>query len=81
MSKWHLTLMGVGAVLAAMVTVWLGSGGISYSAATHAVSTERKDAEESYDNNDPRAIEADRHFIERARAIEAGFKAAFLFHK
>lgn len=79
--KWPLTLMGVGTVLGAMVIIWLGSGGMSYSTATHAISMERKNAEESYDNHDPRAMEANRNFMERARAIETGFKAAFLFHE
>jgi len=80
MSKWQLTLMGVVTLLAAMLIIWLGSGGTGYSTAAQAISTEHKNADESYDNHAPRAMEANRQFMERARAIEAGFKAAFLFH-
>jgi len=81
MSKWQLVLMALGTLLAAMVIIWLGSGGIGYSTASHAISAERKNAEASHDDSDPRAMEANRQFMERARAIEAGFKAAFLFHR
>lgn len=79
--KWPLMLTGVGTLLAAMLLIWLGSPGIGYSSASHGVSMERKNAEESYDHNAPRAMDANSHFIERARAFEAGFKAAFLFHR
>lgn len=81
MSKWQIALMGTSGILGILIIAWLVWGGVSYSTATHAVAIERKDAEKSYDNNDQQVIEANSYFIERARAIEAGFKAAFLFHK
>jgi adenylate kinase family enzyme len=80
MGKWQLTLTAVATLLAAMLFIWLGSSGTGYSTAAQAISTEHKNAEASYDNHAARAMDANRQFIERARAIEAGFKAAFLFH-
>lgn len=81
MNRWQLTLAGVGAALAAMLVIWIGAEGITYSTATPAISVERGNADESYGNNTPRAMEANRQFMERARAMEAGFKAAFWFHR
>jgi hypothetical protein len=81
MSKWQMALMGVGTLLAAMLIIWLGSGSIGYSSASRAISMERRNTQASRDDNDPRAMEANRQFMERARAMEAGFKAAFLFHR
>jgi hypothetical protein len=80
MSKWQLTLTGAATLLTALMGIWLGSVGTGYSPAGGAISIERKNAEASRDDEDPRAMEANRRYVERARAIEAGFKAAFLFH-
>ena len=81
MSKWQLALMSMGGALGILIIVWLAWGGIGYSTATHAISFERQDTERSYGDGDPQVMEANIYFIERARAIEAGFKAAFPFHK
>jgi len=75
------TLAGFATLLAALLTIWLGFGGVASMPAGGAISMERKHADASRDNNNPRAMEADSHFMERARAFEAGFKAAFLFRR
>lgn len=71
----------MGGVLGIMIVAWLVWASVGYSVATHAMSSHAKDTEKAYGNNDPQVMEANLHFIERARAIEASFKAAFLFHK
>ena len=78
-SKRRLALMGLAGLLAMLAIAWFAWGGNSYPTPSRAISAERQDAEKSQD--DPRVIEANMTFVERARALEAGFKAAFLFHK
>lgn len=81
MSKWPLALMSMGGALGILTIVWIAWGGIGYPTTTHAISFERKETGRSHGAGDPQVTEANIHFIERARAIEAGFKAAFPFHK
>ena len=81
MTKWRLALMGMGGVLGILMIAWLAWGSISYSTTTHALSPEAKLAEKSHDNRDQQVMDANSYYIERARAMEAGFKAAFPFHK
>ena len=80
MSKLQLALIGTGGVLGILIIVWLAWGGMSYSTATDTITIERSIADKYRANNDPHLID-NMHFIERARAIETGFKAAFLFHR
>ena len=75
------TLAGLATLLAALVAVWLSAGGTAYAPTGGALSTERKTVEASHDDSSPQVIEANRLFMERARAMEAGFKAAFLFNR
>ncbi|MDD5175378.1 MAG: hypothetical protein PHQ05_02995 [Sterolibacterium sp.] len=81
MSKWQHVLMGMGWILSIMTIAWFVWLGISYSTNTNAISSERKHIEKAYDKSDQQAKEADLCFIDRARATEAGFKAAFPFHE
>lgn len=81
MGKWQLTLMAIGTILATVAIIWLGSAGTGHSGAAGTISAERKNGDQSYEGNAPPALETNSRFIERARAIEAGFKAAFLFHR
>ena len=80
MTKLQFALIGTGGVLGILIILWLAWGGMRYSTATDTITMERSIADKSHGNNDQNLIEDNMYFIERARAIEAGFKAAFLFH-
>jgi len=60
------------------VLVWGGSG---FATPTPASSTGINLAERSRANDDQQPFDANVPFTERARAIEAGFKAAFPFRQ
>ena len=81
MTRRHVALMAMGGVLGMVMIAWLAWGGISHSTATQVLSAEVKLAEKSRGKDDQQSLDANSHFIERARAIEAGFKAAFPFHE
>lgn len=79
MNKWRLALMSMGWILGIMVIVWLVYSGISHT--TLAIPLQHEHFEMSHDKNDQQKTQADIYFLERARATEAGFKAALPLHK
>lgn len=79
MMKWQHLLVSTGGILSILIVAWLVWDGIGYSGATHVLSAEPKYGAMEDDRTGQQAADADKHFVDRARALEAGFKAAFPF--
>lgn len=74
--RWTLTVMGLALIIFILVCLVPGEFGISL-----ANSPAGRNIEMTSDRSDMHASDAQLRFDEHARATEAGFNAAFPFHK
>ena len=76
-SGFKAALVAVTAMLVIFIIALISCRSISHPAASPAPSSLREAISSSFEGHEQSVTEADRHFDERARATEAGFKAAF----
>ena len=78
--RWQLGATATEGLIGIFAIGWLVWAGISYSANGDAIAPETKGIEASHAIAERDLLDADRYFIERARALDARIKSAFSFH-